>query len=112
MPTEIQFKPVDQSTIIAVCTFKDEDDDLLTPNADTVTWSLYNEQGQIVNEREDEAIASDNPVNIVISGNDIKYSDGARRILVVKARYNSTLGDNLPLVDMASFSIKNLLAGR
>jgi hypothetical protein len=111
MTTELEYV-VDQSTKIVPISFQDEEGDSITPIADTVTWSLYNESGAIVNEREDEEETSAETVNIVLSGNDLKISDGARRILVVKARYNSTLGDNLPLVDMASFSIKNLLAGR
>jgi hypothetical protein len=110
MTTELS-EVVDQSTKVVPVSFLDEEDAAVTPIVATVTWSLYNERGTLINERENEAETSALTVNIVLSGDDLKHEEGSRRIVVVKARYNSSLGSNLPIVNMASFSIKKLIAG-
>lgn len=111
MTTEL-VEVVDQSTKIIPITFKDENDVAITPLTGSVTWTLYNEKGTIINGREDEPETSALTVYVVLTGDDLKHSEGSRRIVVAKARYNSTLGNNLRIVNMASFNIRSLIAGR
>lgn len=100
-------KPVnDQSTAIVTCAFCDGAGEAITPTS--VTWTLSDLFGNIVNSRENVSITPAASVSIVLSGNDLKYADGKNRYLLVEALYNSTLGSDLPLKEEAIITITDL----
>lgn len=110
MPISIPETVNDQSTGVFVVSFLDEDDQPVTPNEDTIFWSLYDSENQVVNDREDVPVDSAEEIDIVLFGNDLVYSQGgAKRKLLVKCLYNSTRGSNLPLREQAEFWISDLV---
>lgn len=96
------------STFICTAAFTDADGTAVTPN--TVQWSLTNATGLIINSRDDVSITPGETVSIVLSGADILETDGLERKLTVEAVYNSiTYGNNLPLVEQATFYINEFV---
>ena len=103
----------EKSTYIVVATFKDEDGTLVIPNS--ITWTLTDEIGTIINARENVAIGTPaSTINIVLSALDLAMQTSETagtigRVVTVNAVYNSTLGSNLPLKGEVKFYIDNLL---
>lgn len=97
----------EQSTKKVTMAFEDEDDASVVP--DSITWSLYNEHGKIINLREDVNIVTPAAsVDIAVYGNDLIYAEGTKRRLVVKATYDSDLGSDLPLTGIAEWDLVKL----
>jgi len=73
----------------------------------TASWSLYDINEAIVNEREDEPISPlASAVTIVLSGLDLDADiNGELRRVVVKGTYDSVLGSDLPFVKEVQFPI-------
>ena len=100
------------STYVIVVSFTDEEGDPVVPN--TITWSLIDRIGNIINERDEEEILTPAAeVSIVLSGDDLQILAGEElksavvRRLVVQAEYDSTLGDDMPIKEVAQFTITN-----
>lgn len=108
MPENLTDMAVDMSTFVVACAFTDEDGDAVTPTA--IVWSLTDEDGTAINARTDVAVAVPaSTINIVLSGDDLKHSDGSVRVLTVEALYDSTLGTDLPLKDSVRFAVEDLI---
>jgi hypothetical protein len=73
----------------------------------TGSWSLYNVNEAIINDRENVPIAPLlSSVTIVLSGLDLDAAvDGELRRLVFKGTYDSALGNDLPIVKEVQFHI-------
>lgn len=108
MPTELTLHANDESTFVVTAAFTDEEGTAVTPNAG-LTWSLRSAAGSIINSRSDVAITAASTITIVLSGDDLKYSDGNTRYLTIEGTYNSTLGNNLSVKDEVSFLINDLI---
>jgi len=112
MATELSVIAVEKSTYIVTAVFKDENGDLVIPL--TVTWTLTDEDGTVINEREDAVETPASTVNIVLTGDDLQFisseSGGATRVVTVKATYDSTYGSGLHLKKAATFMIEDLIA--
>ena len=81
-----------------------DDDGAFTPN--TITWSLSDQAGNIINSREDVSITPDTSVIIVLGAADLSVSDGYYRLITIDYVYNSvTYGNNLPDNAQAKFNI-------
>ena len=94
----------DKSTKVAVISFFDEANVAMTPTG--VTWSLYDEDGAIVNNRSNVPATPATVVNIVLSGLDVVYvAPTSQRVLVVEATYTGTYGTGLPLKDYFKFTV-------
>ena len=81
----------------------------VTPN--NIKWSLYDEDGAIVNSRQDIVITpTASVITIVLSGNDLELSDIQKfnRRVLIEYDYNSNLGNNLPSKIEYEFIIENL----
>lgn len=104
-------RPSDQGTIVISLGFSDHDGAAVVPNVG-LTWSLTDEHGNVINERLDEPIAPASSVSIVVFGDDLKYSEGPKRVFTVEGTYNSTLGNNLPIREQREFSIENLVKAK
>jgi hypothetical protein len=108
--TTLSDEAVEESTFVATATFKDEDGTEITPNS--VTWTLTDEEGTVINSKEDETETPATTVNIVLSGDDLALQSGEGyegfRKLLVYGTYNSDLGSNLPYKAEARFKVINL----
>lgn len=90
--------------------FTDEDDAAVTPNS--ITWSLYNDQGTVINSREDVSVTPDSTVTIVLYGDDLKRTgstDRGIRRLSIYAEYDSTLGNGLPITAEHEFRVADFV---
>lgn len=103
----------EKSTYIVTVAFADEDGSAVAPK--TLVWSLTDASGNVINEREDEAVSSPAASNtIVLSGNDLAIQtseasdDYASRRFIAEATYDSSLGNDLPVKAAASFAVENL----
>lgn len=97
----------DGSTYVVTATFTDEAGDSVVPN--TLTWSLRDGTGGIVNSRDEVSLSPAASVTIVLQGDDLLYADGATRYLTVEGDYDSTNGSGLPLTAEVRFSVDNLV---
>ena len=83
MPTTIATKAVEGSTYVVTAAFTDEDGDTVVPA--TVTWTLTDISGNVVNNREDVALTPAISVDIVMYGDDLKISTyGMERVLTIR----------------------------
>ena len=102
----------EKGTCIITCAFTDDDGIAVTPK--TLKWTLVDNLGNVINEREQVEVSSlSTSVDIVLSGDDLAATVSEntkyfKRFLVVEATYDSTSGSDLPLKDEALFHIKNL----
>ncbi len=80
------------------------------PNAG-LTWNLADEHGTIINNREDVAIASAAVVDVVLFGADLAIggNHAVLRHFTIRGTYDGVAGNDLPLVEEASFQISNLV---
>ena len=110
MPTSLTEYAVEKSTFAVQCDFTDEDGDAVTP--DSVSWSLVDPDGNVINSLSDQSETPASSVTIVLSGDDLQllnqYYDYETRYLEVSAVYDSDIGNNLPLKDRAEFRVINL----
>jgi hypothetical protein len=98
----------ERGTYIIDASFFDEDEVSVVPNSGSLTWTLTDTLGTVVNSRLNVAITSAAIVHIVLSGLDLAIGDGLlsvqRKVLIV-GTYNSSLGSNLPIRQEIEFSI-------
>lgn len=99
---------VEKSTYVVVATFTNESGVAIAVK--TITWTLTDSSGNIVNSRENVAGTPGSTVNIVLSGNDLNITTyGKSRVLTINATYDSDYGTDLPLKSAATFRITDLL---
>lgn len=101
----------EQGTYVVNCSFKDEDGEDVIPTS--IKWTLTTVGGEVVNERSDVSVASPAAsVDLVLSGADLQLlshkESFSSRILTIKALYNSSLGNGLPLNKAVRFKVRNL----
>lgn len=115
MPTTISAtKAVEQSTFIITAAFTDEEGDAVAP--DTLTWSLVDRDGVVINNREDVSVGGSPSVpsaseDIVLSGDDLTITEGYdedERYLVLEGTYTSDAGAGLPIRDHLKFYVVNI----
>lgn len=102
---------VEQSTYVISISFRDETGQATTPT--TATWTLTNEYGVVVNNRAGVPISplAEN-VNIILTGADLRMLgelDNRKRLLLIEAAYNSSLGVGLHLREEIEFSVRPLV---
>lgn len=97
----------DGGTYLIAATFKDENGSAVTPNA--ITWSLFGANENYINSRSAVSIGSPaTAIDILLTGNDLNYSDGAVRHIVILADYDSDAGTGLSMREQESFRIVNI----
>ena len=94
----------ERGTYVITASFYDESEAAVTPNS--VTWTLTDGYGKVVNSRSAVAATPSTSVDIVLSGDDLDLDDGEQRILRVDADYDSTYGSGLPLISSVSFLVE------
>ena len=106
MPTKLIMPAVEKSTIVITASFHDEAGSPMIPS--TISWSLLDDQGEIVNNREDVVVEPSTSIDIVLSGDDLdikKNEIAESRICVISGRYNSSYGTDLHYYDSVFFQI-------
>ncbi len=102
-------KATEQGTYVVVASFYDEAGAPIVPK--TAAWTLTDEDGAVINSRSAVALTPAAAIPVVMSGNDLKRSDGTTRVLLVAAVYDSlTLGNDLPLKAEFWFEVADLVA--
>jgi len=113
MPVLLETHAKEKGTYGIVATFKDDAGNAVAP--DTATWTLTDEDGTVINSREDVEISSpESSETVVLSGDDLqiqsKESGDVVRVFTIEATYTSSLGSGLPLNGSCRFVIDNLAA--
>jgi len=107
MPGAIKETAIEQSSFKVSVTFYDESGNAVSP--DTMTWTLTDEDGSVVNEREDVTISDpSSSENILLQGDDLAVdgNDPVKRIVTFEGTYTSAeFGAGLPLIDESTFTI-------
>lgn len=98
----------DRSTYVVTAAFTDDADAAVVP--DTLTWTLTDGSGTVVNDRLDVSETPAASFDIVLSGADLAYADGGTRVLTIEATYTSDAGAGLPLNAACTFSVEDLEA--
>ena len=85
--------------------------DRLLAAATIPPWrTLTDGDGNVVNERQAAEVSPAEQVTIVLSGDDLAMSagDDGRRQVVIRATYDGSLGDALPIVGVLEFTVRNV----
>jgi hypothetical protein len=100
---------VEGSTYVVTVTFRDEAGVTMVPSS--AEWALRDNTGAIVNSRSGVALTPASSVSIVLGAADLIYEENSSsmRTLTVEAIYDGTYGNNLPLADEYTFSIRPLV---
>ena len=100
---------VEKSTFVVTAAFADADGVAVVPNS--ITWTLTDMDGTVINSRTAVAVAVPAAsIDIVLSNNDLTCPNGERALsLSISAVYDSTEGSNLTLKDSLIFTVKNLV---
>ena len=108
-PEYIENIAEEESTIFIRCDFKDENGDGVIPVS--VAWDLTALDGTVIAYNQSETPAA--TVYIAVYGDNLRILENeeseGERMLTVRAFYNSSRGNNLPLNKQARFNIRNLL---
>jgi len=107
--TELTTKAKEESTYTIQAVITDEDDNALTPNS--LTWTLLDLYGNVINEREDVELTPASTVSITMSGDDLAVTaaNGTKRRLLLEGDYDSDYGEGLPLKEQVEFEIEELV---
>lgn len=109
MPTKLPLRAIRKSTYIINFIPKDENGDVITP--DSVTYTLMDKHETVINSLEDVVVTPDTSMDVILSGDDLDFQASekgtyeALRHFTVTAQYDSSLEDNVPLIDTATFYI-------
>ena len=106
MPITITDTANEKSTFALELAITDENGDPLTPN--TLTWTLTDLAGNVINERAGIEIATPaSTVTVVLSGDDLALPERAAplRVVTLEGTYDS----DLPLKEEVQFPIRNLV---
>ena len=98
----------EEGAYVITAAITDEDGTALIPT--TLTWTLTDADGQIINDLQNTTIAAPAATNnIVLSGDDLAMSNANKpvRILTLNGTYTSTYGTGLPLREQCKFSIED-----
>lgn len=108
MAIELSSLAREKSTYIVTAAFTDEEGIAVTPTS--VTWTLTNATGTIINSREDISATPGTSIDIVLTGDDLAIgTNGTSRVVTVEAVYNSDAGTGLTLKEECRFAIADLL---
>ncbi len=108
MTIRLTVKAEDDEIYTVRCTFLDGDDDVIAiGRIASILWTMTDNNGTVVNGRLNVAPAIANPLDIVLSGEDTDYDNGAERLLSVTVLY-----DALTMVREVVFGIEDPNAPR
>ena len=97
----------EKGTYVVSAAFTDEDGNAETPK--TLTWTLTDENGTVINSRLDVSVSSPtSSEDIVLSGDDLSLDVGIGiyRVVLFEWTYDSDLGNDLVGKDRCKFPIE------
>lgn len=76
-----------------------------------ITWSLHDQDGNVINNRLDVPVTPDTSVSVTLSGDDLALNGDypAKRFFTMKGKYDSLFGNNLDFLDEVEFQVENLV---
>lgn len=103
---ELTQKADDGSSALIEHTLLDFDGTKVTPK--TVNWSLYNNDGNIVNGRDAVSATPGTPTKVILKKDDLLISglSNGRRYIQFWGKYDSTEGNDLDFSEEASFVVE------
>ena len=117
MPAEIKIDDnyaVEESTVKITIAFTDENGDAAEPSS--ITWTLTDDDGTVINSRQDVVIDSPaSSINVALTSDDLAFQTGETgdyewRKFLVEWVYSSDLGGGLSGKDELRFAVYNLAA--
>ena len=108
--TTLTTSAIEGGTYVISFSFTDEDGDPVTPNQ--LSWTLTDDEGNVINSREDVVISPPAAsVDVLLQGDDLDPGDSklAELIFTIEGTYNSDLGSNLPIVAQCKLPVDGLL---
>ena len=107
MPGVMKETATEGSSFKVTATFYDESGNAVAP--DTLTWTLTDEDGSIINGRDAVVITTPSSTeNILLEGDDLAVdgNDPVQRIVTFVGTYTSAeFGASKPLVDQSTFTV-------
>lgn len=101
--------PSEEGTLVLAGAFSDDADASVTPSS--VTWTLTDENGAIINSRSAVALTPATTYQIVLTGDDLAIgSNSPHRRVLIAWRYDSDAGVGLYGKHEIQFQIINLTA--
>lgn len=95
---------INQNTYIIDGEVKNQDGDPQVPSS--LSWTLTDLDGNIINNREEVTIVASDTFHIVLYGDDLNIEDSYTRVITVDGEYDSIeYGNNLPVRVQAQFNI-------
>lgn len=109
MPVNANIVAVELSTFVITAAFIDEDGAAVVPSS--ISWTLQDVSGNIINNRTSVSVTPASTITIVLAGNDLalldQKNDSELRRIIITAAYTSSLGSGLPLSDSYEFRVLN-----
>lgn len=108
--TKLTTTPAEKSTaLITVSGFTDETGAAVIPG--TVTWTLTDIAGAVINSRENVSATAGGTVTILLSGNDLAINgNGLGRIVTIATTYDSDNGTGLTGREQIKFDLEDYVA--
>ena len=82
----------EESTYFVDITFRDEDDEVVIPDQDTVFWSLTDNSGDVINSRHYESEESASKITVGLESNDLVIHEASpvvERIITVEWEHDA-----------------------
>lgn len=107
--TQITTEIAEEGHVSFTATFTDENGTATVP--DTITWTLTDVSGNVINARSGVSVSPAASVNIVLSGDDLAIGAyGTRRQLLIEYTITSSLGSGLPGKHQIEFRVTDFVA--
>jgi hypothetical protein len=106
MPQTATLHALKKGTYGLTVVLRDLAGDTVTPTS--IVYTLMNESRQVINGKRSVSLTPAASMLIVFSGDDLDTADGATRICLIEAVYNSTEGNGLPNPDTITFPVDDL----
>ena len=104
----------EKGTLVITHAFTNEDENSVVPK--TLFWALTDQNGVIINNRENVSITPATTVKIVLTGDDLAFQaeeaelDYAQRVLTIVGMYDRPNGIGLTYTQVITFPIENAWA--
>ena len=86
----------EEASVFITAVFKDKNKVVVTPTA--ITWTLKDEEGNIINSREDEEVTPASSVTILLKGDDLPCTGSLERLIIYfNAEYTDDVTSNVPI---------------
>lgn len=111
--TTLTTEAIEEGSYFITVSFYNEDDDAVTPNAATIFWTLVDDNGSVINDRDYEAETSGTSITIELGEDDLAIQSWetvsiVQRHLIIQWEYDSDLGNDKLAKAVCTFPLRNL----